>query len=445
MLTGYLGLSITGMGMTGRPKVLVTGASGLIGRRVIADLGDRFAFSGLSRRPVEGIPHAQADITDLHAVRSACRGMDMVLHLAAETIEYDDWDKVMDVTIGGTLNLYRAAQEAGVKRVVFASAGSTMIGYEWYPGSPYAALAANKIQRLPEGERMLLHTDPPRPADFYSVGKLFGENAGRLFSDKYGMSVIVIRVGAVLADDRFDGHVAFAPSFLRRLRIHRLDVEELSRWLDVAADAHAHRARRLRSDAAAATARDVDRLPQLTDLQRDDARPVGRLLQLELLVQFLEAHLLRLEHVRARCDRRECKPALGIGHRLDLLAVGFERELHVRHHSTGRIVDDALEWCLRDRAADHRNRHEQREKGAGQQARAQTTWCRTLQMRIEHGGDSPVERRRSGHRHGKGGYGGRHAQRARNGNEGFRIGVRCDAKREHGVVARALAFDRQPM
>jgi nucleoside-diphosphate-sugar epimerase len=56
---------------------------------------------------------------------------------------------------------------------------------------------------------MLLHTDPPRPADFYSVGKLFGENAGRLFSDKYGMSVIVIRVGAVLPDDR--------PSIVREL------------------------------------------------------------------------------------------------------------------------------------------------------------------------------------------------------------------------------------
>ena len=195
--------------MTGTPKVLVTGASGLIGQRVIKDLGERFSFSGLSRRAVDGIPHTQADITDLDAVRNACRGMDMALHLAAETIEYDDWDRVMDVTIGGTLNLYRAAQEAGVKRVVFASAGSTMIGYEWYPGSPYAALAANTIQKLPDGERMLLHTDPPRPADFYSVGKLFGENAGRVFSDKYGMSVIVIRVGAVLPDD--------TPSLVREL------------------------------------------------------------------------------------------------------------------------------------------------------------------------------------------------------------------------------------
>jgi nucleoside-diphosphate-sugar epimerase len=197
------------MGVTAKLKVLVTGASGLIGQRVIKDLGDRYSFSGLSRRPVEGIPHAQADITDRDAVRNACRGMDAVLHLAAETIDYDDWERVMDVTIGGTLNLYRAAQEAGVKRVVFASAGSTMIGYEWYPGSPYAALAANKIQQLPEGERMLRHTDPPRPADFYSVGKLFGENTGRLFSDKYGMSVIVIRVGAVLPDDR--------PSLVREL------------------------------------------------------------------------------------------------------------------------------------------------------------------------------------------------------------------------------------
>lgn len=77
-----------------------------------------------------------------------------------------------------------------------------MIGYEWYEGSPYGQLAAGRLERLPEGERMLLHTDPPRPDTFYSVGKLFGEHTGRLFSDRYGMSVLVIRVGAVLPDDR---------------------------------------------------------------------------------------------------------------------------------------------------------------------------------------------------------------------------------------------------
>ncbi len=188
--------------MSGRPSVLITGASGLIGGLVLRDLGHKYAFHGFSRRPVAGIPHTLADITDLAAVRNAAQGMDMVLHLAAETEDYDDYDKVLAVTMGGTLNMYRAAQEAGVKRVVFGSAGSTMIGYEWYEGSPYAALAANRIQQLPPGERMIMHTDPPRPADFYSVGKLFGEHTGRLFSDKYGMSVLVIRIGAVLPEDK---------------------------------------------------------------------------------------------------------------------------------------------------------------------------------------------------------------------------------------------------
>jgi nucleoside-diphosphate-sugar epimerase len=188
--------------MSAKPKVLVTGASGLIGQLVITRLGDRYDFSGLSRRPLEGIPYTQASITDADAVRAACVGMDMVLHLAAETQDYDDWDKVVATTMGGTLNVFRAAQEAGVKRVVFASAGSTMLGYQFDPASTYAQLADNKLQRMPDDARMILHTDPPRPADFYSVGKLFGEHTGRLFSDKYGMSVLVIRVGAVLPDDK---------------------------------------------------------------------------------------------------------------------------------------------------------------------------------------------------------------------------------------------------
>jgi nucleoside-diphosphate-sugar epimerase len=188
--------------MTAKAKVLVTGASGLIGQLVINRLGDRYSFSGLSRRPVEDIPHTSGTITDIGAVRRATQGVDMVLHLAAETQDYDDWDKVVASTMGGTLNVFRAAQEAGVKRIVFASAGSTMLGYQFDPASTYAQLADNKLQRMPDDARMILHTDPARPADFYSVGKLFGEHLGRLFSDRYGMSVLVVRVGAVLPDDK---------------------------------------------------------------------------------------------------------------------------------------------------------------------------------------------------------------------------------------------------
>lgn len=76
-----------------RKKVLITGASGLIGGLAITHLSHKHACSGLSRRPVAGIPHTQADIADQEAIRRACRGMDMVLHLAAETQDYNNWDK----------------------------------------------------------------------------------------------------------------------------------------------------------------------------------------------------------------------------------------------------------------------------------------------------------------------------------------------------------------
>lgn len=186
----------------GRPKVLITGASGLIGGLTIAQLGHKYAFSGLSRRPVEGIPHIAADIGDAEAVARACAGMDMVLHLAAETADYNSWERVFASTMGGTVNVYEGAQRSGVRRVVFMSSGSTMCGYEWYEGSPYGMLARGEYDRVPPGWRMLDYRDPPRPDGPYAVGKLFGEQAGRWYSDHYGISVLCIRLGAVLPSDQ---------------------------------------------------------------------------------------------------------------------------------------------------------------------------------------------------------------------------------------------------
>ena len=98
-----------------RPKVLITGASGLIGGLVLRDLSDRYEFSGLSRRPVPGIPYTVASITDLEAIRPAFAGQDAVLHLGV-SVDVDNWDDQVDVTAIGTLNVFRAAQEAGVPR-----------------------------------------------------------------------------------------------------------------------------------------------------------------------------------------------------------------------------------------------------------------------------------------------------------------------------------------
>jgi nucleoside-diphosphate-sugar epimerase len=183
------------------PRVLVTGASGLIGGLVLGNLSDKYEFSGLSRRPVEGIRHTQASVTDLDAIRPAFRDVDMVLHLAAYTGDLDDWEEHMAITARGTANVFRAAQEAGIRRVVLMSTGSTMCGYEWYEGSPYGLLAAGQWDEV-ESWPLLTQNDPPRPDSPYGVCKLFAEACGRYFSDRYGMSVPVIRLGAVLAEDR---------------------------------------------------------------------------------------------------------------------------------------------------------------------------------------------------------------------------------------------------
>ena len=183
-----------------KPRVLVTGASGLVGGLVLRDLADRYAFSGLSRHAVAGIPYTEASVTDFEAVRRAVAGMDMVLHLAGQTKNIDNWDDHFQITAGGTLNVLRAAAEAGVRRVVFMSTGSTMCGWEWDEALPYGRLAAGE-RDLPPWP-LLDHTTPPRPDSPYGVAKLFGEAAARWFSDRTPMSVLVIRLGAVLAENR---------------------------------------------------------------------------------------------------------------------------------------------------------------------------------------------------------------------------------------------------
>ena len=178
---------------TTRPKVLITGANGLIGSLTRRGLGDRYEFSGLSRHAVEGIPYTVASITDLDAVRGAVAGMDMVLHLAGETRNDDDWDDHFGVTAGGTVNVFRASAEAGVKRVVYMSSGSTMCGWEWDDSLPYGKLARGEWDAVDTWE-LLDDRTPPRPDSPYGTAKLFGEAVARWFSDRTPMCTLTLRI-----------------------------------------------------------------------------------------------------------------------------------------------------------------------------------------------------------------------------------------------------------
>jgi nucleoside-diphosphate-sugar epimerase len=185
----------------GKPKVLITGANGLIGSLVRRDLSHKYEFSGLSRHAVDGIPYTVASVTDLEAVRKAVAGVDMVLHLAGETRNDDNWDDHFQVTAGGTVNVFRAAADARVKRVVFMSTGSTMCGWEWDDSLPYGKLARGEGDDVKDWT-LLDYRTPPRPDSPYGCAKLFGEAIARWYADRTPMSALVIRLGAVLPSNK---------------------------------------------------------------------------------------------------------------------------------------------------------------------------------------------------------------------------------------------------
>ncbi|MEM2876170.1 MAG: NAD(P)-dependent oxidoreductase, partial [Candidatus Bathyarchaeia archaeon] len=160
-------------------KVLLTGASGRVGRAF------REAYRGFyslrlmcHQRSIEPSGYeevVQADITDLNSVLKAAEGMEAVVHLAADPRVEAPWDSILNLNIIGTYNVFEAARRCGVKKVVFAS--------------------SNHACGFAVEESDLVGPDTPvRPDSLYGVSKVFGEALGRYYSDRFGLSVICLRI-----------------------------------------------------------------------------------------------------------------------------------------------------------------------------------------------------------------------------------------------------------
>ena len=104
-------------------RIAVTGASGVIGRGVVARLLSRgHDVVGLARRRPESWPSGadfvQCDIRDAAGVRRAVVGTDVVVHCA--------WATDNEINIGGTANVLDATAQSGTRRVVFASSAHAL-------------------------------------------------------------------------------------------------------------------------------------------------------------------------------------------------------------------------------------------------------------------------------------------------------------------------------
>jgi nucleoside-diphosphate-sugar epimerase len=211
-------------------KILITGMSGLIGGivgRHLASLGHE--ISALNRQPVDGIPTTQASIADFDAIRPAFDGVDTVVHLAAYL--GPDEQSHLNINIAGTHNVYKAAGEAGVKRVIFGSSGATMMAAEQH--EPIKSMVEGRLDDIPTPRPMLMHDDPPWPNGLYGVAKVAGEAMGRLFAENHG-SAIAVRIGRVHAEDRptntREAAVHFGHNDIRQIFEKCVDAPDSVEW-----------------------------------------------------------------------------------------------------------------------------------------------------------------------------------------------------------------------
>ena len=197
-------------------NILVTGGAGFIGsnltENLLADNAitkvvvlDNLATGALQNiKPFFNNPKfqfIQGDIRNVADCNNACQGIDFVSHQAAlgsVPRSINDPKTTNDVNITGTLNIFKAALDAGVKRVVFAASSST---YGDHPG-------------LPKQEDII-----GKPLSPYAVSKYVMELYADVFNKTYGLQYIGMRYFNVFGprQNPNGGYAAVIPLFIQNL------------------------------------------------------------------------------------------------------------------------------------------------------------------------------------------------------------------------------------
>lgn len=186
--------------------VCVTGASGAIGswlvrlllergytvHATIQDLNDEDETKHLEA--MEGaksrLRFFQMDLLDNDSIATAIKGCAGVFHLACPNIigQVKDPEKeILEPAIKGTVNVLKAAKEAGVERVVATSSISAIIPSPKWP--------ADKIK----GEDCWTDLDYCKEKGlYYPIAKTLAEKAGWDFAKETGFDVVMINPGTAL-------------------------------------------------------------------------------------------------------------------------------------------------------------------------------------------------------------------------------------------------------
>jgi len=169
-------------------KVLFLGFSGRVGPSLLEEYfknykNDYEIILGYHKeKPKYELESRKINLSDLEILKKAMEGIDVVIDFAANSNPDAEFAEILEPNIVGAYNVFESARQRKVKRIVFASSVHSIRGY-------------------PLGYEVK-HGDITKPLNFYGASKVFGEALCNVFSHKYGISCLAIRIGAFVPDHK---------------------------------------------------------------------------------------------------------------------------------------------------------------------------------------------------------------------------------------------------
>ena len=167
-------------------NILITGGAGFIGSHLVDALVENnniTVYDDFSPGKYENIKHLDQhgnctlikdSVLNFENLLKACKGVDMIFHLAVQCIRLSIEKPFDNHEINATGSLYacEAARRAGIKRLVYVSSSEV-----------YGTAINEKI----------LESDPCIPTTVYGGAKLCGEAYARAYNRTYGLETIIVR------------------------------------------------------------------------------------------------------------------------------------------------------------------------------------------------------------------------------------------------------------
>lgn len=175
-------------------RILVTGATGFVGNAIVRRLLSRGERPRALARPSMrvqglldlGIDVVVGDASDVSAVETALRGTEFVIHCAARLGSLGTWEEFHRDSVQSTENVLRAAQAAGVRRVIYVSS----LG----------------IYGVPHNGKGITEETPcdsePEKRGSYSRAKIEAEGFALRFANETGLPVTIFRPGIIYGRGR---------------------------------------------------------------------------------------------------------------------------------------------------------------------------------------------------------------------------------------------------